>query len=51
MSFLENKKINPHILLYALSFPPLSQQEGTALKRLNLLAKTRRFDDILSASK
>jgi hypothetical protein len=50
MSFLQTKVINPHLHLYALSFPPLNQEESTPLKRLNLLARTRRFDEILAAS-
>ena len=44
MSFLDTKIINPHLHLYALTFAPLNQEEGTPLKRLNLLARTRRFD-------
>lgn len=50
MSFIETKILNPHLLLHALSLPPLNSQENTNLKRLNLLSRTRRFDDIIAAS-
>lgn len=46
MSFLAEKSINPHILLYALSLPPNSTLQETPLRRLNLLARTRQFDAI-----
>lgn len=50
MSFIETKILNPHLLLHALSLPPLNSQDNIQLKRLNLLARTRRFDDIIAAS-
>lgn len=50
MSFIETKILNPHLLLHALSLPPLNSQHNIQLKRLNLLARTRRFDDIIAAS-
>lgn len=50
MSFLKAKSINPHLHIFALSLPPLSQQPDTPLQRLNLLARTRRFDDIQTAA-
>ena len=50
MRLIESKIKNPHLQLYALSFPPANQHKDTPLKRLGLLAKTRRFDDILAAS-
>lgn len=51
MSFLNNKTINPHIHLHALTLAPLAQAKDTPLHTLNLLAKTRRFNDILAAAK
>lgn len=50
MSFLGQKPINPHILLYALSLPPFSTQPETPLKKLSLLARTRQFDAIASTA-
>lgn len=50
MSFIETKILNPHLLLHALSLPPLNSQDNIQLKRLNLLARTRRFDEIIAAS-
>lgn len=50
MSFLQTKSINPHLHIFALSLAPLSQQPETPLQRLNLLARTRRFDDIQAAA-
>lgn len=49
MSFLFEKNLNPHILLHALA---LSQTEtaDTALQRLGLLARTRKFDAIALAT-
>jgi hypothetical protein len=49
--FVASKKtINPHLKLHVLSLPPLDQQSETPLQRLNLLAQTRRFEDIKAAA-
>ena len=50
MSFINTKNINSHIYLYALTFEPLKSSPDAQIKRLNLLAKTRRFDELLNVS-
>lgn len=50
MSFLAEKSINPHILLHALSLPPINTLPETPLRRLNLLARTRQFDAIAATA-
>ena len=46
---LSKKAINSHIQLLALDLPPLRDLAKAPMKRLELLAKTRRFDDIKKA--
>ena len=46
---LSKKTINSHIQLLALEQPPLKDLPKAPMKRLELLSKTRRFDDIKKA--
>ena len=46
MSFLLERRVNPHLLLMILDQPPISSEAQTPLNRLTLLAKTRRFNEI-----
>ena len=46
MSFLLERRVNPHLLLMILDHPPINAESQTPLNRLTLLAKTRRFKDI-----
>ena len=46
MSFLLERRVNPHLLLMILDQPPISSEAQTPLNRLTLLAKTCRFQEI-----